>query len=667
VAAPRQRPGFRTDIEGLRAVGIVAVVLFHIGLGHVSGGYVGVDVFFAISGFLICDRLVASAESNDGIGLFAFWSRRLRRLAPALAVVILATVALGLFVYSPLRWSGLGRDATWSALYVSNLSFGASTGGYFQDASSPLLHTWSLAVEEQFYVLWPLALVTVLAFAARVRALRRVQPRTIATVVLAGGAVGSFVLCLLLTHRYSPWAYFSAFSRAWEFAAGGLLAVWARRRADVGIAGYLAPTTIAHGVGAAGLVLVVFAAATFDEVTRFPGVAALIPVTGTVMVMAAGPYVLTGRVLSLAPVRYVGRISYSWYLWHWPAIVLLQDVVGHASVAWAALGAIVSLVLAALTYPLVEVRLRDAPRWQPTRVAVVTGIAVSLVVAGIGVITTAVGRRAVSGDPRLVALQSVRDERRDGGGAGCEVSQLDSGLGVCVYGSPSAAHRVLVVGDSHAAQWIPALESLTDDIDLQLVVSTRGGCAATPIDVARTGRATASPQCERQREQSSRIMDEWRPDLVLVGQADYTSRMLDGPRGATLGRDAAVATATSAARRFATDVTGRGIRLGVLGDNPTQSEEPIECLARRNDIERCSRPRTEALASLDRLRVPQTEALRAGGAAGVFDPVPLICDEQRCLVERDGTVVYADRDHLARPFVARTAAELGQFVDSLLR
>ena len=319
---PAERDGFRPDLEGLRAIAVVLVLLYHAGVPGVSGGYVGVDVFFVLSGFLITGLLIRELDATGTISLAAFYARRARRLLPAVALLILVTVVASVALLSPLRAGDVAQDGIAAALYVSNLRFAFQATDYLQSelAPSPLLHLWSLGVEEQFYLFWPALLLIVTRGVPGVGSARVRRIGSLAAVV----AAGSFALSLWLTSANEPWAFFSLPARAWELGIGAILAVGAARLA-------MLPTAAAGAAGWLGLGMIAGAGLIIDTNTPFPGFAALLPTFGCALAMLpgmAGQTSLSTRLLGWRPARFLGRISYSLYLWHWPLLVLPTAVAG---------------------------------------------------------------------------------------------------------------------------------------------------------------------------------------------------------------------------------------------------------------------------------------------------------------------------------------------------
>ena len=381
-----RRAGFRPDIEGLRAVAVVAVVLYHVGVPGFGGGYVGVDVFFVLSGFLITGQLLRELRRTGRISLPGFYARRARRLLPASALVALVTVAATALVESTDAARRTARDAVWAAFSAINYHLAASGTTYSNVGAEPskLLHYWSLAVEEQYYLLWP---VLLLGLAALARRLGRRRSLLVPVVVAGLGvlAVGSLLLSAWQTPRSQPWAYFGLQTRAWELALGALVATGAGRLERL-------PGPVAAGLSWAGVLAVLVAVVGFDDQTVFPGTAALLPVVGAAAAVAAGCRTRpTGAavVLSRRPLLAVGGLSYSLYLWHWPAVVLTPDVLtGIPPVLARLLGAVGALGLAALSLRLVENPVRTARRLAGPRRGLTLGAALVGTVAVVSLVAS---------------------------------------------------------------------------------------------------------------------------------------------------------------------------------------------------------------------------------------------------------------------------------------
>ena len=406
---------YRSHIDGLRAVAVLAVVAFHAGVPWLPGGYVGVDVFFVVSGFLITGLLLREFEQRRDISLVGFYERRVRRLAPALLQVLAVTLALGAVYLVPIggEQQGLAKSAIATLLLGSNVWFAHATGDYFDApaAAQPLLHTWSLSVEEQFYLAWPLLLLLVARWAAK----RHRDPARAAAWVLALVGLGSLALSIVTTDTHPEFAFFSSPTRAWEFAIGGLAFFLVRRRSS--------SIPLAQPLAWVGLAMILWSCATFVEgQTPFPGWRAGIPALGAALVILGGEHAEKGlctRLLSLKPMVFVGLLSYSLYLWHWPLLVIARlHTLGEIG-PWG-IAAICSLafVLAWLTYRLVEnpIRRRQYPLMATRRKTFVGGIAGTLAVvlfaAGLGMWAKYVWPRSMEGKSVTVALRSARPVNR---------------------------------------------------------------------------------------------------------------------------------------------------------------------------------------------------------------------------------------------------------------
>ena len=296
-------PTYRPDIDGLRALAVLPVLLFHAKLGC-PGGFVGVDIFFVISGFLICSLILREFEEGN-FSLVTFWERRIRRILPALTVVVLVTLVAGWFLYLPEDFESVGKSGVAQALLVSNVFFWQQEG-YFSPGSDtkPLLHLWSLAVEEQFYLLFPLLLI----FLARYKGFSLSK-------IMASLAVGSFAFSVMGSYSNPEATFYLLPTRAWELMAGTLLAMLRGRLS-------IRPLWREAG-GWLGLGLVCYSILFYNRETRFPGLAALPPCLGAFLIIASSEAKrsLVGRILAFKPVVAVGLISYSLYLWHWPVLV----------------------------------------------------------------------------------------------------------------------------------------------------------------------------------------------------------------------------------------------------------------------------------------------------------------------------------------------------------
>lgn len=672
----------RPEIQALRAVAVLLVVLYHLWPAAIPGGFVGVDVFFAISGFLITGLLVRELEERGTVSLPAFWARRARRLLPA-AFATIAVCAVATAVLVPVtQWDAFFGEIRAATLYVENWELSAGAVDYFADERpSPVRHFWTLSAEEQFYLAWPLLLLLP-ALALRRRPSRRVLALLLGTVTAA-----SFAYALHVTATAPHLAYFGTPARAWEFGLGGLLAL-----AATGRGGRSAVRVV---LSWAGLAAIVAAALLFDGGTPFPGTAALLPVGGALAVMAAGMPAGRGTpapLLRPAPVQRIGDLSYAMYLWHWPLIVLAPYALGHAVDTPTAIAILALTILASgLTRRLVEEPVRRgafarrAARWTFAAAVPATAVLAGVTVAaGAEVDRRAAEQAAVtratladaprcfgaaSRDPRrpcrnprlaeLVVPRPVEAQRQ--GNAPCEVVERRGRMNVCAFGAPPQRARssVVVLGDSHAAHWRAALAPGARAERWRGLSITRTGCqftAATPAieEPARTHCRTWN-----------RDVGAWfaeHPEIETVIVAARAGADVQGG-----GRRMVAAGAAGYARAWR-DLPPTVRRIVVLRDTPRMRARTVDCVQEALDAGRlgprtCAVPRPVAL-------LPDPQVLAASRVrdrdARVIDLTPALCDRRSCLAVIGGALAFRDEDHLTPTFGATLAPQVRRALDPVL-
>ncbi|HVY78786.1 MAG TPA: acyltransferase family protein [Solirubrobacterales bacterium] len=663
-AGERTAPsGFRPDVEGLRAIAIAAVLLCHAGLPVAAGGYVGVDVFFVISGFLITRLLLGELEATGSVSLREFYARRVRRLLPSL-VVLLAVVAVLTFVLlTPLRGTEVSADIVSSAFYVVNWHFSAQAVDYFAQGGepSPVQHLWSLAVEEQFYLVWP-ALLLLVTWVWRRRG-RRVAPLLWAIVAVVG--LASLAFGLQLTQAEPSAAYFSTLGRAWELALGAALAALGPIRL---------PAALRAGLAWAGLSAIVAAILLFDAATPFPGLAALAPTLGAAAIILAGTAATApgpSRLLVLRPVRYVGRVSYSWSLWHWPAVIF-------ATVLWGPLGilaglavTLASLLPAVLNHHLVERPIQHSQTlslWPGRSLALGAGCTAAAALAGFLLLSAqpqlrtaplseVEGARALPSQPfpqeRVEAVRpnplQARDDRSRMYEDGCLVGVGGTRSHPCIYGDSSSTKTVFLFGDSHAMQYFPAVEELARKHGWRLVALAKAECTPAAVRI-RDHAGRVYGECEAWREATlRRIESAPRSSLVLVSSAsDYAP--LDAKDEPLAGPERALALRTGYEQTLR-QLHEAGMRTAVIKDPPPAAEDVPSCVsAQPQDLDACAfrRPRGEDY------EVDAQAAHEAPGAK-LVDVTAEICPHDLCRAVIGNALVYRDRNHLSATFALTLA------------
>ncbi|WP_083739879.1 acyltransferase family protein [Mycobacterium sp. MS1601] len=712
---PQDRPsaqwGFRPDIEGLRAVAVLAVVLFHAAVPGLDGGFVGVDVFFVISGFLITGLLWRETSTTGTVRLRNFYGARARRLLPASAAVGVITAIAAVALLPPLRVPTVLYDGMASALYVGNYWFILADVNYFSDllSPSPFQHYWSLGVEEQFYLLWP-PLIIGTAWLVR-RARRSHGHQTVSQrpyfVVLALVAVVSFTLSLVVTYVVPVVAFFSLPTRAWELALGGLVAL------STGYWRLLKPLPAAV-LGWTGAILIVLACTTLSETTLYPGTAALLPTVGTALVIGAGcasPTQGCGRILAIAPMRAIGRMSYSWYLWHWPVLVLAPAMVGHPLGLAGRLTAVaLSAVLAVLTLRWVENPLRFAPRVRDSGAAslvlggAATAVAVGVCVVLLMVASVPAGRGAPVPTLAVTAIQlpvgsdidaydaavrdittqvqdmvaasvglqavpsnlsppltKVADEQREFSFDGCLRTPYEGGQPECALGDTGSATTVALVGDSNAAMWAPALEEVAKQRGWRLELMAKMACPLMDVRIDSPFRRVIEEfqHCEQWRADILARLRVERPALVVVGA--WRGYGIDETMTGFTAFDPAWLHSLT---RLVQQLQGDGARVLVLGPIPSPHKSVPICLSGNlDDATACVLSRS---AAVNQDGIAAEAAAAEAGGGRYADLSDLFCTTDRCPAIVGNTLVYLDVSHQTLEYSRLLAPAIGALADRAL-
>lgn len=660
-------------MQGLRAIAVLLVVLYHFWPGRLPGGYVGVDVFFVISGFLITGHLMRELTATGTVRLGQFWARRARRLLPASMLVLLVCALVAASPYL-MPISGLQREVSEivaSTFYVENWYLAFTSADYLNHAGDPSMvqHYWSLSLEEQFYVIWPLLML----FAAwiGVRFFRGARRRAVLW-TLGAVSAASFVFCVVFTITDPAPAYFHTFGRMWEFGLGAAIALVPALRVRNAVGSFL--------LGWAGIIALVYTAFRFDATTPFPGYAALLPALGAAAVIAASDarrWWYPTRVLSIRPMRFTGDISYSLYLWHWPLIIIAPSVPFWGLTIYHRVALLViCFVLAWLTKRFVEDPMRS---WRvltrrPARTTLWAALAAMLLVAG-----TAGGAWAVNAPAYREGVQQLAELRADPpacfgaaaildadcagvdtgdtilpapGFAGvdrpldeqCFVQLNDARPVSCTFGSEAAdAPTVALIGDSHAFQLLSTFQRIADDNGWRLVTYFKGACPWNDTALATPG--AFGDACTDWRDAVGRSLADDAPDVV------FTSALATTPY-ASAGFDSSYDAAVAGYRAAWSSMTDAGVPVVTVVDNPVWETDPNKCL-RTRDAAACDGPRADVLVANDPLRGA------AEGQPGVtlLDFTDVYCDESVCSPVVGGATVYRDQDHLTVTFADSLAPQ----------
>jgi peptidoglycan/LPS O-acetylase OafA/YrhL len=606
----------RDDIQGLRAVAVLLVVLDHAGVGFLKGGYVGVDVFFVLSGFLITGILLSGAGKRGYVSLSNFYVRRARRILPAAALTLIATDLAAYHLLNFVRAREAVTDSIWASFFAANVRFARQGADYFAQGQppSPIQHFWSLAVEEQFYLVWPGLLSLVLfGFVLSRRFTVRRRPNQVVT---RQGIRRLLLVIILISAASLAWsvhyttstpgaAYFSTAARAWELGLGAALAIGATALMRT-------PGLWRAMLGWSGFICIGCAAVLYSDGTAFPGYAALLPALGAALVIAAGigdqgPRLGVGRFLALGPFRYVGDRSYAYYLWHWPVLIIAVQYEGHdLSVAVKLLLALGAFALSIVSYALFENPIRQM-RWPapagallwPASAAVVFVVAV-LTLGAIDDKAARIEAAAAAVKPAALADPAAADAARANSKAlpavvaavkaaqrgdplpspltppvdnllkdiwffasGCTPRDGETMSKICRLGDATSAKTIVVIGDSHAQHWMPTILQMAEQDGWAVLPIVKSAC--TPHTWLRFPQ---KPECPGWYKWAIGQVEVLHPDVTLIAGSWAPDNVPDEAVKT-------IASLTSSVKRFSKSVI-------VVGDPPKQSRQPVDCLLARN-------------------------------------------------------------------------------------
>lgn len=656
------------------------VVIYHLMPSGITGGYVGVDVFFVISGFLITTHLLSKPPTSFAM-LVDFWARRMRRLIPAALTVILATLALGWLLAPQSRWQSISWDAIASAFYFQNWRLAANSVDYLaaETATSPLQHYWSLSVEEQFYIFWPIIILLVGWFSAQ----RGLKLLPSASIAIGAVALVSLAYGVYLTSAEPAAAYFATGTRIWELGLGALVActynLWRPGR------------ILAVLVAWAGMALIAYSAFNYTASMDFPGFAALVPTLGAALVIWAGSEIRASPTgpLSIRPIQWIGNASYSIYLWHWPLVVLVplagDGIVGPKDIA---LIVVATLVLSWFSKNLIEDKFRSLPALRLPRRSFAMGTAGMVLIAilaggsiarmdlvetqnadAVELVTSSadrcVGGRALDlpedecppvSPKELVPDPAVAGQDRSAAYADdCRTDGNFTATKTCTYGD--GKRRVALVGNSHAAQWLPAMQKYAQDHDMTITTYFASACTPNALPLNFPGEGSHGCQEWGQRVLKATSGDKF--DVVVL-----TARNVKGVKGHS--PDNRMRTLAAGYRAMLDDWVSSGANLLVLHDTPyprpTAGEIP-DCLAAKGaTVQDCSGTREEWIPKDPLFE----EAREMGDKVHTADLNDQLCRPRMCYGANGGVVTYFDGSHMTATYAATLSSHLGREVERAL-
>lgn len=606
---PRER---NPQIQALRALAVVLVLIYH--AKWLDGGYIGVDIFYVISGFLITGILLRELEEKRTIALLAFYARRIKRLLPAAFLVIFITGIVGFFLLPASMRQSFGRDLVAASTYISNFLFAHWENDYqnLDSTPSPFIHFWSLAVEEQFYIFWPIFILT----------LFRIGKHRAVLYGVAATFVGSFFFSLYLTERAPIWSFYILPTRAWELAAGALLVFLPKVERIRTVIVWLS-------FGA-----IIISSYIFDDLTPFPGFAALVPVIATALLIASRDKwpSMINLVGKSSLVQWLGTISYPLYLWHWPVLVIPAIYLGEElTIYQTVVFLIVTVLLADLTYRWVERPIQATTSTTRRSFAFGAGATVISVVFG-SMIYLQQPNAIALGNGSSASLEEVRSKPVNYTD-GCHLNIGETVSPLCEYGDLNSDRTIVLYGDSHAAQWLPGLDLLGRKLDIKVVSLTKSACPSTEV-IKETSAQYSVSDCQAFRDSSIRRINEIRPLAVIMSGLKPTT----APYSSQSSNSWWLEGEKKALQRIK-NLTEFPI---YLRDTPISRVDIPDCLVEEQSV-KCDLTRPDIFENAKGL-IP-------------LDPIPWLCQE-KCSAVIDGIVAYRDRSHLTVEMSVRLSSKL---------
>ena len=663
------------------------VVLSHLEIFGITGGFIGVDVFFVVSGFLITSLLVAEKTKTGKVSLGAFYARRARRILPVSALVAVTTLIASWIWLEPLRLRSLADDVLAVALFSSNFVFANRGADYLQSAlpPSPLQHYWSLAVEEQFYVVWP-ALVMLVCIGVGTRTMRNVRLRVGITAAIV--AVASFVACMALMNSSQPWAFFSPHTRAFELAIGALVAV-------VPIGASITLVRINAFLAWCGLAGIIATVVMFSETTTFPGPWALAPVMATAFLLRGGNASMWApdALLRLSPMQWLGSRSYSAYLWHWPVLIIAAAALDKKlSVFEGLICLMMSLALSEFSYRCVENPVRRnhnivgiralvlamsliavvsgsavlAQNNQPTLDGGVAATAPTLITESSTTVDSNVSTTTIPVEPELPnpsppveaivqamsatglpsnitpSLQGAISDMPTIYSNNCHASFSATRPKKCVYGDVTSSTVIGLYGDSHAAQWFPALNQIAIDRQWRLIILTKMGCTTIDLITANSLVGPTYPGCRPWRE---KVLERFVAENVRVVLMTNSNRLTD-PATDQPFADSIVKAGYAT---LIPQLQSMGINPVVITDTPYPGSDVPICLSKAiKNVGSCAASRDKGI----RANRQQTSIdVAVENNAQYLDVSHWVCTIDTCPVITGNILMYRDSHHLTTTYV----------------
>ncbi len=605
------------EIQGLRALAVILVIIYH--ADFIPGGFIGVDIFYVISGYLITNLIIKEISNTGSLSLRNFYHRRIKRLLPASALVLLVTAIICYLLLPPMDRHQIGKDVIAVSLLLSNYAFAIWENDYqnLGQAASPFIHYWSLAVEEQFYLIWPLFILIFAKFGIKVVKI------AICLVFLI-----SLSFSIIQTPNSPIFSFYSLHTRAWELAAGALIVFIPRNH-------QLASKAFYKICAIAGALLIAWAAYLLSSESRFPGYLAIIPVLGSLLLISSiGDWpVLFKRLFNNRLMQHLGAISYPLYLWHWPALAIPALVLEQPNGSGEKLAAIsATIFLAEITHRYVEQPFRYSKIGVLKTFSLLAASTTCLIIIGALILNThstniSIRERNLSLElTKVTSLPIIHSD-------GCHVNWDREISDQCLYGDLSSEKTIVLFGDSHAAQWFDAVEEIANRQGYRLVSLTKSACSALKLPISNRGSYNED-ECRKWQANSIERVKELRPEILIISAfSHYNLNLKDKSKDYYY-----LATQQELHKQLQSYVN----KMVYLTDTPKPVRNIPRCLSHES-LESCNQINRSPNAVYEKLIK--------------IDPYPWFCDKS-CTAVKDGYIVYRDASHITRAAAKSATDEL---------
>jgi peptidoglycan/LPS O-acetylase OafA/YrhL len=623
-----QKATYRPDIEGLRAIAILAVIACHAKVPYLQGGFVGVDIFFVLSGYLITGLLIKEISESGKINFLGFYAKRLKRLLPGLALMIAITSIAAYFILPPPDQIPQSRAALSAILWLSNIGFILSDSNYFDPVTINLFqHTWSLSVEEQFYLVWP---VLILWFVKS-----KLSPFLWLSLIFVIGFAANIYLS-----TYKPlWGFYSMPSRMWQFALGGIVFLLGQKRSlkkSNDLAGF------------AGLLIIVASVTLILEGSSYPGCAALAPSLGAALILFCRCSMIS-NFLSIKPMQALGKISYSWYLWHWPVLILGNEILPNQNWIYQLFLVVLSLLISIAAYYIVESPVRNNARLAAMPRQVVLG---SLLLMSAGALAFDAWEKnglTISADV-MKKYYASRSDIAPAYADGCDDEQKSARVNPCVYGDPNAANTAVLFADSVGTQWFSAISGKYIADGWRFILLVKSGCPIVKIADSVTG---VTEVCIEWKSLVEQYLSELQPQVLFIGSSASHRLSIDQWR---IGTGQELESLASYAGR-----------LFIIRPTPRVDFDGPRCLARLewknkfSQLDDCRRIRTKSPDN--EIWGSLIDASRLFENVRVVDFNELVCPHDICAASDGKQIIFRDSIHVTETFVKSVAGQVGDLID----